>query len=89
MATCPECGGSAPLGGGKTVKNAHLIYQLARELEARLKPGEEGEQARRFVQEGFALADSLHAYGHKQSMVNPDWQAAGLWTRQAKVHAGR
>ena len=86
MATCPECGGSVPFGGGRTVKNAHQMYQLARGLEARVKPGEEGQQDRAFVQRGLALAGSLHAYGHKQSTINPDWQAAGLWTREAKAH---
>jgi hypothetical protein len=32
---------------------------------------------------------SLHNYAHRYSMVNPDWQEARLWMRQAKQLAGR
>ncbi|MGH2817394.1 MAG: hypothetical protein ACRDJS_02895 [Actinomycetota bacterium] len=53
-------------------------------MTPRLKSGEEGAEAGRFLERGKRLADSLHAYGHKQSMVNPDWQAAGLWTNEAR-----
>jgi hypothetical protein len=81
---CPECGQRVPFGGGRTVENAHLMYDLVRALGPRLKPGEEGAEARRFLEQGRRLADSLHEYGHKQSMVNPDWHAAGLWTKEAR-----
>jgi hypothetical protein len=73
-----------PFGGGRTVENAHLMYGLVRALAARLKSGEEGAEARRFLEQGKRLADSLHAYGHKHSMVNADWQAAGVWTNEAR-----
>lgn len=88
MKKCPECGQGVPFGGGRTVENAHFMYSLVRTLSARLKPGEEGAAGRRFVEQGKQLADSLHAYGHKQSMVNPDWQSAGLWTNEARRIAG-
>ena len=84
MAACPECGRRAPLGGGKTVKNAHLMFEYVRELEARIKPDAD-QVSRGFVERGRRLAQSLHAYGHKDSMVNPDWAAAGLWTREAQA----
>lgn len=87
MATCPECGDRVPFGGGRTVKNAHLMFELERALRGRLKPGEEGEKASEFCNEGRRLAKRLHDYGHKYSMVNPDWAAAGLWTQQARIMA--
>jgi hypothetical protein len=87
VAACPECGDRVPLGGGRTVKNAHTMFELVRALSSHLKPDEEGVQARRFCNQGRALAESLHAYGHRYSMINPDWSSAGLWTQQAKTMA--
>jgi hypothetical protein len=87
MAICPECGDRVPFGGGRTVKNAHAMFEMVRALSAQVKPGEEGDAARRFWEQGRTLAKSLHAYGHKQSVVNPDWTAAGLWMRQATALA--
>lgn len=89
LAVCPECGERAPFGGGRTMQNAHRMFDVARELRARLKPGGEGAAARRFVEQGEELARSLHDYGHRRSMTNPDWAAAGLWTRQAREYALR
>lgn len=80
---CSVCGRAVPFGGGRTVKNAEQMYSLVNVLGARLKPGSEGAEAHRFVEEGKRLADQLHAFGHKDSVVNPDWGAAGLWTRHA------
>jgi hypothetical protein len=88
LATCPECGRSAPFGGGRTVKNAHRMLELVRELQTRLK-SDAGPQARGFVEEGRRLAESLHHYGHKDSMVNPDWASAGQWTREATALVAR
>lgn len=87
MANCPVCGGRVPLGGGRTVKNAQSMLAMAEALTTRLKPGVEGAEARAFVDRGRHLADNLHNYGHKYSMVNPDWAAAGLWMNQATMHA--
>jgi hypothetical protein len=87
MSPCPECGDKVPFGGGRTVRNAHSMFEMARALSRQIKPGEEGQGARDFVDRGNALAHDLHAYGHKQSMVNPDWQAAGLWMRGASALA--
>ena len=84
MKRCPECGQGVPFGGARTAENAHQMYEMVRMLSARLKPGEEGKGARQFVDQGRRLADSLHAYGHKQTTTNPDWASAGLWMRQAK-----
>jgi hypothetical protein len=81
---CPVCGERVPLGGGKTVQNAHLMYSLASSLAERIKPGEEGAAARKFLDNGRALADSLHNYAHRRTTVNPDWESAGLWTREAR-----
>lgn len=88
MKRCPECGQPVPLGGGRTVENAHLMYSLCRTLNARLKSGEEAAAARRFLVQGKRLADALHAYGHRQSIVNPDWRAAGSWTNKAEQIVG-
>lgn len=81
---CPVCGEKAPFGARTTVKNAHLMFLLVESLTQRLKPGEEGEAARRFLAQGEALAHSLHDYAHRLTTVNPDWTAAGLWTRKAR-----
>jgi hypothetical protein len=88
LATCPECGRPVPLGGGRTVKNAHRMFELVRELQARLK-SDAGPKSRGFVEEGRTLAESLHAYAHKDSMVNPDWASAGMWTNQATTLVAR
>ena len=84
VAVCPECGGTVPFGGGRTVKNAHTMLEYWRAL----KPTEGDTDAQRFADEGWRLANDLHAYGHKQSMTNPDWAAAGLWTQQARGRVG-
>lgn len=89
MAVCPECGDRVPFGGGRTVKNAHKMFELERALRPRLKPGEEGDHAREFLSEGMGLAKNLHDYGHKSSMENPDWASAAMWTRQAEVYLSR
>jgi hypothetical protein len=89
MASCPECGAPVPFGGGRTVKNAHKMFELERALQPRLKPGVEGEHARQFLLEGKRLAKDLHDYGHKYSMVNPDWASAALWTRKAEGYANQ
>lgn len=82
MATCPTCGERVPFGGGRTVKNAHLMFMLAGQLR---QHGEQvGDTDFSFVDRGTALAKTLHDYGHKYSMVNPDWKAAGMWTRVAR-----
>lgn len=81
---CSVCGEKVPLGGGKTVQNAQLMYSLVESLSEKQKPGEEGAAARQFLEEGRVLADSLHRYAHRQITVNPDWQSAGLWTREAR-----
>ena len=82
MATCTECGRRVPFGGGKTAKNAHTMFEYVRELEAR---PDADQRSREFVTRGRRLAESVHAYGHKDSMVNPDWAAAGSWTREAQA----
>jgi hypothetical protein len=87
MSACPECGDRVPFGGGQTVKNAHSMFELVRLLTDQLKPADGGAEARQFVERGRSLAASLHDYGHKRSMINPDWQAAGLWNRQATAVA--
>lgn len=90
MAGCPECGERVPFGGGRTVKNAHLMFILARrirEAAERTDPGRTGDYT--FVDEGERLARELHDYGHKRSMVNPDWARAGSWTRVAQEAVAR
>ena len=67
MGACPECGRSVPLGGGRTVKNAHKMYNLVRSLQATAEPYDRGVQARTFAAEGARLADDLHNYGHRYS----------------------
>ena len=84
MAVCPECGERAPFGGGRTVQNAHLMFQLERELSRMITPDEDGTELQKFCSTGHVLADSLHNYGHKWSTVNPNWAAAGVWTRTAQ-----
>jgi hypothetical protein len=71
------------------VQNAKMTLDLVRAMRPYLKPGDQGALATQFLDQGDALGKSLHAYGHKDSMVNPDWQAAGLWTRQATEQARR
>jgi len=83
MKTCPECGDDVPFGGGRSVENAHAMFGLVRNLRGQLESGEEGAAARQFCDRGRTLAEALHDYGHKRTMVNPDWAAAGLWKRQA------
>lgn len=89
MATCPECGGRVPLGGGRSVKNAHLMFTLAQTIREHAERADsDGTGDYSFVEEGERLARSLHDYGHKRSMVSPDWTAAGVWTRVAREAAG-
>lgn len=90
MTTCPECGERVPFGGGKTVNNAHLMFTLARrirEVAERADPDGSGDYS--FIDEGERLARSLHDYGHKLSTGNPNWEAAGAWTRVAREAVDR
>jgi hypothetical protein len=82
MKLCPVCGGPVPLGGGKTVQNAHRILQAADSIEAEMREAavrmpeteenarernEEIEQVRAFVAGGRASAGVLHDYGHRRT----------------------
>jgi len=73
-----------PFFGRKTVQNAHRMLVLSRRIRTL---GESNDPDRtgnyQFCDEGDRLAKGLHDYGHKRSLVNPDWTAAGVWTRAA------
>lgn len=90
MAACPTCGGRVPLGGGKTVRNAHELLSAMRQIQARgLQPD--------YLNRGLREADWLHRYGHRdpsiaqlpRDEVMPHFGAAGLILREAASDLAR
>jgi hypothetical protein len=99
MSTCPWCGERVPFGGGKTARNAAKLMDEAGVVEDAMKllkksfskmdPPQEMPQTtlknlQSFVTDGQRHALTFHNYAHKWSMDQPDWAAAGWWSRHAK-----
>lgn len=74
------------------MRNADEMLRLTSALRATGRADEGGTEAWRdlmdFVDAGHELSSDLHLYGHRATTTNPDWAAAGRWTRRAKEILG-
>ena len=61
------------------MKTASRMLETAEALSAWIKPSSEGDELRRFVNEGRQLAEWLHVSGHTARWGSPDSILPGEW----------